>query len=252
MGMLAGRVAVVTGGGQGIGQGIARALTREGMHAIVVDRDAAAADDTVAQLAELGTEGISVVGDVSDPTLADRAVGAAVSTFGRLDALVNGAQAMRSGVPFEEHTDADFELAISTGLWGAFRFMRAAFPHLRERGGSIVNIVSSAGTHGLPGFAGYAAAKEGIRGLTKVAANEWGSFEIRVNAISPQATSAAVGAYFDAHPDRREAKLAHRPIKRDGDAEADIGRTVVFLVGPDSRYITGVTLMVNGGLTIMP
>jgi NAD(P)-dependent dehydrogenase (short-subunit alcohol dehydrogenase family) len=222
------------------------------MHVVVVDRDARSADVAAAELAELGTEGLSVVGDVGDPLLPERAVATAVSTFGRLDALVNGAQAMRSGVPFEEHTDADFELAVSTGLWGAFRFMRAAFPHLRERGGSIVNIVSSAGTHGLPGFAGYAAAKEGIRGLTKVAANEWGPFEIRVNAISPQATSAATEAYFAAHPDRREEKLARRPIKRDGDAEADIGRTVVFLVGPDSRYITGVTLMVNGGLTIMP
>ena len=252
MGMLAGQVAVVTGAGQGIGRGIARALAREGMHTVVVDRDGSSADATVAQLAELGTNGVRVVGDVSDPMLADRAVGVAVSTFGRLDALVNGAQAMRSGVPFEEHTDADFELAVSTGLWGAFRFMRAAFPHLREQGGSIVNIVSAAGTHGLPGFAGYAAAKEGIRGLTKVAANEWGPFEIRVNAISPQATSAAAETYFDAHPDRRAAKLALRPIKRDGDAEADIGRTVVFLLGPDSRYITGVTLMVNGGLTIMP
>jgi NAD(P)-dependent dehydrogenase (short-subunit alcohol dehydrogenase family) len=252
MGTIEGHVAIVTGGAQGIGRGIARALGREGVHVVVVDRDGAVAEDTVAQLAELGTKGISVIGDVSDPALADRAVDVAASTFGRLDALVNGAQAMRNGVPFAEHTDADFDLAISTGLWGAFRFMRAAFPELRKQGGSIVNIVSSAGTHGLAGFAGYAAAKEGIRGLTKVAANEWGPHEIRVNAISPQATSAAAEAYFDAHPERRAEKLAQRPIKRDGDAEADIGRTVVFLVGPDSRYITGVTLMVNGGLTIMP
>jgi NAD(P)-dependent dehydrogenase (short-subunit alcohol dehydrogenase family) len=252
MEMLADRVCVITGAAQGIGRGIARAVAREGMHAVVVDRDSAGAADTVAQLGELGSSAVAVVGDVSDPSLAEEAVATAMSTFGRLDALVNGAQAMRNDVPFEEHTDADFELAISTGLWGAFRFMRAAFPHLRVRGGSIVNIVSSAGTHGLAGFAGYAAAKEGIRGLTKVAANEWGPFEIRVNAISPQATSAAAEAYFDAHPERREAKLAQRPIKRDGDAEADIGRTVVFLLGPDSRYITGVTLMVNGGLTIMP
>ena len=252
MGSLTGRVGVVTGGGQGIGRGIARALAREGMHVAVVDRDAQSADETVAQLAELGTPGLAVAGDVGDADLADRTIDATLAAYGRLDALVNGAQAMRNGVPFAEHTDADFDLAISTGLWGAFRFMRAAFVPLRERGGSIVNIVSSAGTHGLAGFAGYAAAKEGIRGLTKVAANEWGPFEIRVNAISPQATSAAAEEYFDAHPERRDAKVAMRPIKRDGDAEADIGRTVVFLVGPDSRYITGVTLMVNGGLTIMP
>jgi NAD(P)-dependent dehydrogenase (short-subunit alcohol dehydrogenase family) len=252
MGILDGRVAIVTGAGQGIGRGIAVALAREGTNVVVVDRDASAATSVVAELKALGLDGLAVGGDVSDPDLAARTVALTSATYGRLDALVNGAQAMTSGLPFHEHTDADFDLALSTGLWGAFRFMRACFPLLSMRGGSIVNIVSSAGTHGLPGFAGYAAAKEGIRGLTKVAANEWGVHEIRVNALSPQATSSTAEAYFDAHPERREAKLAQRPIKRDGDAESDIGRTVVFLVGPDSRFITGITLMVNGGLTIMP
>jgi len=252
MGVLSGLSGIVTGGGDGIGRGIGIALGREGMSLAIVDRDGAMAARTVAELEQLGVEAVAVVGDVSDPNLADRTVAIATERFGRVDALINGAQAMRSGLPFQDHADADFDLAISTGLWGAFRFMRACYPALAVRGGSIVNIVSSAGTHGLPGFAGYAAAKEGMRGLTKVAANEWGPVEIRVNAISPQATSAASEEYFAAHPDRRAAKLAQRPIKRDGDAERDIGRTVVFLVSPDSRFITGVTLMVNGGLTIMP
>jgi NAD(P)-dependent dehydrogenase (short-subunit alcohol dehydrogenase family) len=252
MGTLDGRVGIVTGGGQGIGRGIALALAKEGMAVVVVDRDAAATEATIGELRTFVPSCLGVVGDVSDAELSDRAVATTLDATGRVDALVNGAQAMRSGVPLQEHSDADFDLALSTGLWGAFRFMRACFAPLSVRGGSIVNIVSSAGTHGLAGFAGYAAAKEGIRGLTKVAANEWGVHEIRVNALAPQATSSATEAYFAAHPERLAAKLAQRPIKRDGDAEQDIGRTVVFLVGPDARFITGTTLMVNGGLTIMP
>lgn len=252
MALLEGTAGMVTGGGQGIGRGIAIALAKEGMHLVVVDRDEASAHRVCGELNDLGVVALPVLGDVADATLAARTVDTALASLGRLDALVNCAQAMRSGLPLQDHTDDDFDLAISTGLWGAFRFMRACYEPLAVRGGAIVNIVSSAGTHGLAGFAGYAAAKEGIRGLTKVAANEWGPDEIRVNALAPQATSAATEAYFAEHPERQAAKLALRPLKRDGDAEHDIGRTVVFLVGPDSRFITGATLMVNGGLTIMP
>lgn len=252
MGLLDGMAGIVTGAGRGIGRGIAHALAREGMNVVLVDLDGATARATAREIAELGVGARTVVGDVNDPTVAPAAVAVAVRAFGRLDALVNNAQAMRSGVPFEQHTDDDFELALATGLWGTFRFMRASLPALAERGGAVVNVASAAGTHGFPGFAGYAAAKEGIRGLTKVAANEWGAHGIRVNAICPQASSPASDAYFAEHPERRAAKLAQRPIKREGDAEGDIGRTVVFLVGPDASFVTGATLMVNGGLTIMP
>jgi NAD(P)-dependent dehydrogenase (short-subunit alcohol dehydrogenase family) len=250
--VLAHRAGIVTGAGQGIGRGIALALAREGMHIAVVERDPDTAASAGKEIGDLGVDCLVLVGDVSDGAFVERAVADTVLRFGRLDALVNNAQAMRSGLPFEEHTDADFDLALRTGLWGAFRFMRAGFPALAREGGSIVNIASSAGTHGLAGFAGYATAKEGIRGLTKFAANELGKHGIRVNAICPQAASPTSVAFFAEHPERQEAKLAARPIKRDGDAEADIGRAVVFLAGPDSTFITGATLMVNGGLTIMP
>jgi NAD(P)-dependent dehydrogenase (short-subunit alcohol dehydrogenase family) len=252
VGALDGQVGIVTGAGQGIGRGISLALAREGMAVVLVDRDADAANSVAHELEGVGGRALAVPGDVREPDLADRTVERVLAAFGRIDALVNGAQGMRSGVPFEEHADADLELALSTGLWGTFRFMRACFEPLSVRGGAIVNIVSAGGTHGFPGLAGYAAAKEGIRGLTKVAANEWGVHQIRVNAIAPQAMSPTAAEFFAAHPERLQEKLAQRPIKRDGDAELDIGRTVVFLVGPDSGFITGVTLMVNGGLTLMP
>ena len=125
---------------------------------------------------------VPVIGDVGREATAEEACGVAETSQGHLEILVNCAQAMVSGVPLVDHSDEDFNLALSTGLWGAFRFMRRSLPLLAVNGGSVVNIVSSAGTHGLAGFAGYAAAKEGIRGLTKVAANEWGSLGIRVQS----------------------------------------------------------------------
>jgi NAD(P)-dependent dehydrogenase (short-subunit alcohol dehydrogenase family) len=252
MGVLNGKVAVVTGGAQGIGKGIVVALAKEGAHVVITDVAKETLLQTVTEVEGLGVRATPVIGDIGLATTAPEAVRAAESEHGRLDILVNCAQAMVSGVPFQDHSDADFDLALGTGLWGAFRFMREAYPLLSINGGSIVNIVSSAGTHGLSGFAGYAAAKEGIRGLTKVAANEWGPVGIRVNALSPQANTPKTDAYFKEHPERHAEKLAQRPIRRDGDAEKDIGRSVVFLVGPDSGFITGNTLMVNGGLTIMP
>jgi 2-hydroxycyclohexanecarboxyl-CoA dehydrogenase len=252
MGVLDRQVAIVTGGAQGIGRGISRALAKEGAQIVIVDIEKGQAVETAREIEGLGVGCTPVVGDVGFESTAEDACRSAADAHGRLDILVNCAQAMVSGVPFQEHSDADFELAINSGLWGAFRFMRRAFPLLSVNGGGIVNIVSSAGTHGLAGFAGYGAAKEGIRGLTKVAANEWGPFGIRVNALSPHANTPKTDAYFKEHPERHQEKLAQRPIRRDGDPEHDIGRSVVFLVGPDSGFITGVTLMVNGGLTIMP
>jgi NAD(P)-dependent dehydrogenase (short-subunit alcohol dehydrogenase family) len=252
MSVLKDKVAIVTGGAQGIGKGIATALAKEGAHLVIVDLRPDKISEAESEISSLGVRVHSVAGDVRLPESAESACEVAENEHGRLDILVNCAQGMVSGVPFQEHSDSDFDLAISTGLWGAFRFMRRSYPLLAAQGGAIVNVVSSAGTHGLPGFAGYAAAKEGIRGLTKVAANEWGPAGIRVNAICPQANTATSDAFMQQNPGRQSEKLARRPIKRDGDPETDIGRTVVFLVGPDSGFITGVTLMVNGGLTIMP
>jgi NAD(P)-dependent dehydrogenase (short-subunit alcohol dehydrogenase family) len=252
VGVLTGKAAIVTGAAQGIGRGIATALAKEGCDTILVDLQQDAVRQTANEIEALGLRCIPIAGSVGDQDVVDAATKAAADELGRLDVLVNNAQALRPGIRIEDYTDADFELCLSSGLWGAFRFMRAGYPLLSRQGGSIVNIVSSAGTHGLAGFAGYAAAKEGMRGLTKVAALEWGPAGIRVNAICPQAPTPETVAYLEANPERRQEKAARRPIQREGDPEADAGRTVVFLAGPDSGFITGTTIMVNGGLTIMP
>ena len=223
------------------------------MHVAVVDRDAQSADETVEQLAELGTPGLAVAGDVGDADLADRTVDAALAAYGRLDALVNGAQAMRNGVPFAEHTDADFDLAISTGLWGAFRFMRAAFAPLREprridRQHRVVggNPRSRRVRRVRRRQGGHPRADEGGRQRVGPVRDP------RQRDLPAGHVGGRRGVLRRPSRAARRPRWRMRPIKRDGDAEADIGRTVVFLVGPDSRFITGVTLMVNGGLTIMP
>jgi NAD(P)-dependent dehydrogenase (short-subunit alcohol dehydrogenase family) len=252
VGSLDGKSTIITGGAQGIGFGIAAALAKEGSNIVLVDLQEGLIRESARKIAGLGVRCLPVAGDVNDESTVQAAVSAADQEFGRLDALVNNAQALRSGIRIADYQDEDFALALNSGLWGAFRFLRASHPLLARQGGAVVNIVSSAGTHGLAGFAGYAAAKEGIRGLTKTAALEWGTDNIRVNAICPQAPTPKTMAYLEEHPERRNAKKSQRPIAREGDAERDAGRAVVFLVGPDSEFITGTTLMVNGGLTIMP
>lgn len=252
MAVLEGRVAIVTGAGRGIGRGTAFALAKEGSALVLVDLDEETVSATGEDLRGLGAEVETLVGDVGSQALVDETVARAKDTFGRVDVLVNNAQAVTPGLLFEEHEDSDLEMNLGTGLWGTFRFMRACFPEMRERGGRIVNIASAAGTHGMAGFAAYAAAKEGIRGLTKVAATEWGPYGINVNAICPQAATEKALAYYESRPGLHQEQIEKRAIRRDGDPEGDIGRTIVFLAGPDSGFITGATIMVNGGANIMP
>ena len=188
-GVLDGRVAIVTGAGRGIGRGIAEALAEAGATLAVIDRDADSVEETASLLVATGATAAAFGCDVSDREQVFDTVAAVVDQFGSLSILVNNAQALRAQVSFMDHTPDDFALALNSGLWGTFHCMQAAFPHLCVAGGAVINLGSSAGTHGLPGLSGYAAAKEGIRGLTKVTAIEWGEHGITVNAICPSAAS---------------------------------------------------------------
>lgn len=134
---------------------------------------------------------------------------------------------------------------------GTFHFMQACLPFLKERGGHVVNVASAAGLTGYAGWASYAAAKEGIRGLTKVAANEWGPHRINVNVICPAAATESFESWGTANPALRDAMLSQIPLGRMGDPEIDIGRAVVFLSSDESAYVTGMTMMVDGGQTIL-
>ncbi|MEU7550900.1 SDR family oxidoreductase [Streptomyces sp. NPDC044571] len=247
---LADRTALVTGGGQGIGRGIALALAAEGARVAIAGRTAGTLEGVVREIEERGARGLAVVGDVGRPEDVERMVQETAEAFGGLDILVNNAQSLVQR-PLADTTVEDVELAYRSGPLGTFHAMRAALPHLKRRGGSIVNLASSAALVGQEGFASYAMAKEAIRGLTRVAAREWGPYDIRVNVICPVSLSPGAAAYFEAHPEAHAKVLSEIPLGRLGDAETDIGRAVVSLADDGMRYLTGATLVLEGGRTIV-
>lgn len=249
-GPLDGKVAIVTGV-RGIGAGVAGALAAAGACVAVADVDGQHAEATAAALG--GSErALPLTCDVSDRAQVDATVAAVAGWRGRVDVLVNCAQWVRADVPLLELSADDLARTLGSGLWGTFHFMQACHPYLRIRGGAIVNFGSSAGTHGQRGLGGYAAAKEGIRGLSRVAALEWGGDGITVNVISPSVMTPSARTWARENPGAYQAIVASRAVPREGDALADIGAAVVFLAGPGATFITGETLMVNGGATLRP
>lgn len=248
---LSGKTAIVTGAGRGIGAGIAEALLEAGASVIAVDVDPDTVSATATRLSAIGSC-IYKVCDVADRPAVDSVVNSAVEAFGSIDVLVNDAQAVRPDVPLAELTTEDFELTLNSGLWGTFNFMQSCYPHMVGRAAAVINFASSSGTHGQAGLGAYAATKEAIRGLSRVAAIEWGKDGITVNVICPAHLSPASKQWAQANPDLYQAILSRRAISRDGDPVEDIGSTVVFLSGDGARFITGETLMVNGGGTMRP
>jgi len=245
---LTGKTAIVTGGGRGVGFGIARALADEGASVLITGRTAEtltrAADD-IREATGARIETLAAVSGVRAD--ADRTIAFAVERFGQLDILVNNAQSTFSGIPLDKATDAQIEETLGSGLMGTIHHMQAAFPHLRTRGGSIVNIGSNAGAVGRAGMAVYGAAKEGIRGLSRSAARDWGAHGIRVNVVSPASLTDSAKKFAADFPEEADALIAGIPLGRLGDPLEDIGRAVAFLASADAQYITGQTISINGG-----
>ncbi|WP_420753725.1 SDR family NAD(P)-dependent oxidoreductase [Rhodococcus sp. O3] len=241
---LAGKVAIVTGGAGGIGRGIVRAFTKEGAKVLFVDVDATAG---AALEDELGSSTARFLeADISEEASADRIVAAAVDAFGKIDVLVNNAHASRQA-PLLETTQEMLDLSFGTGFYPTFRLMKAAHAQLAANRGSVINFASGAGIEGNVTQSSYAAAKEAIRAISRVAANEWAADDINVNIISPLALTEGVQAYIEANPGVERALLSKTPLGRFGDPESDIGRVAVFLASEDASYMTGQTLMVDGG-----
>lgn len=241
MNRLDGKVALVTGGGQGVGLGIARAMSAAGARVVLVDREAARAEQAAAAIGGLG-----LGGDVVSPPDARECVEATVRHFGRLDVLVNNAHQV-IGQPILDVTDESLETVYATGFLGTFNFMQAARPRL-GRGASVINIVSSVMLKtDTSGFALYAATKTAIRSLTRTVACEWGRDGIRVNALSPQTQSPAWADWSAANPERAAKILSEIPLGRVGDAERDVGPVAVFLASDAARYVTGSLVLADGG-----
>jgi NAD(P)-dependent dehydrogenase (short-subunit alcohol dehydrogenase family) len=247
---LEGQVALITGAGQGVGLGIARSFAAEGARLVITGRDAAKLDRAAGELSKSGTEVLTVPGDVRQRASAERNVAAALERYGQLDILVNNAQSSVPGTPLEAIDDATIMMTLESGLLGTLYHMQAVFPHMKERGGSIVNFGSRTGVIGEAGFGIYGATKEGIRGLSRVAAREWGQYGIRVNVICPAAMSEAAEKYLAEHPKEAEHYRSLIALRRFGDPVTDIGPIVVFLASPDARYVTGQTINAEGGMTM--
>ncbi|WP_203228065.1 SDR family NAD(P)-dependent oxidoreductase [Roseovarius dicentrarchi] len=237
------QVVIVTGGAAGIGGAITAELVRRGAQVVAVDLDGEAG----AGMAGAHPEQIAFLkGDISDGQIARDAVALAVERFGKLTGLVNNAHASRQK-PLLDHTPEDWALSFDTGLYGTLNFMQAAHPELVKTGGAIVNFGSGAALDGQKNQASYAAAKEAIRGLSRVAANEWASDGIRVNIVCPLALTDGVANWKKAHPDQYDEVAAKVPLGRFGDPQKDVAPVVAFLLGADSQYMTGQTVMADGG-----
>ena len=176
----------------------------------------------------------------------------AMEAFGRIDVLINNAQASASGVPLADHTTDQFNLAMYSGLYATFYYMKASYPYLKETKGSVINFASGAGLFGNFGQCAYAAAKEGIRGLTRVAATEWGKDGINVNIVCPLAWTAQLENFEKAYPEAFKANVHMPPMGHYGDSELEIGRVCVQLASPDFKYMTGETLTLEGGMGQRP
>lgn len=241
---LDGKSAIVTGGASGIGGAITKLFVARGARVVIVDLQEEAGE---ALAGELGDAVVFLRGDVSDRNVADTAVATAVERFGSLDVLVNNASVSRQK-PFEEQTDDDWNLAMDTGLYATRNFMLAALPELKRTGNAcVINFGSGAGLNGQPNQASYAATKEAIRGLSRVAANEWAEFNIRVNVVCPMALTAGVVQWAQARPEQYAQSAAAVPLGRFGDPDRDVAPIVAFLASDDARYMTGQTVMADGG-----
>jgi 2-hydroxycyclohexanecarboxyl-CoA dehydrogenase len=241
-----GKVIIVTGSGRGVGKGMALHLGKGGARVVVAEWKEHLLSETCAELTDLGVENLGVVCDIQHKDQIDAMVAQTVERFGRVDALVNNAQTFRPLAPIAEVSEEDVDVFYTSGVKGSLWAMQAVYPHMKAQGwGRIVNFASSMGITGGTGFGAYNASKEAIRAITRTAAREWGADGITVNAIAPAAAT---------HKGESATKsegyrifVENCPMKRQGDPELDIGPLAWFLCSDACRYLTGHTLMADGG-----
>lgn len=249
MKLLENKIALITGAGGGIGEGVARYFVSQGAAVVIAELDETQGETVASDLRNKGGQALFSRTDVSDKSSVENAIQAAVSHFGGIDILVNNAFAPTPNVKLEEKTDEMLHKTLNTTVWAAWWAMKAAFPHMCQRGGgSIINFYSIDTEIGAWLHGDYNTAKSAILGLTRSAAAEWGRFNIRANAIAPTAMGATFHKLASENPGFEERSAAMRPLGRCGEPEADIGPVVAFLASDMSRFVTGESIHVDGGL----
>lgn len=242
---LEGKVALITGGAQGIGRAIALTFGRQGAKVAISDINLERCVETCREVESLGAEALAIGGSVADAKAAEAMVEQAVERFGGLDILVNNAGITRDGVLLRMKEE-DWDSVMAVNLKGAFHCTKTALRFfLKRRGGKIINIASVTGEMGNAGQSNYAASKAGLIGFTKSVAREYASRNIQVNAVAPGFIDTAMS---QAIPQKdREFLIKQIPMERLGSA-ADVAEAVLFLASPAADYITGQVLNVNGGM----
>ncbi len=248
-GPLEGRVVLVTGAGGGVGMGIALACADAGASVVIAARRTETGDPVAAEIAARGGRASSIRCDVTRAHDVHDAVGAAVERFGGLDCMVHNALApVGEPRPITEVDDDTFRSMMGTAVRASYLCAAAAYPHLAARRGSLILVSSAAGVEGSPYLPAYGMVKAAQRGLAKSLAQEWGPAGVRVNCIGPVAMTPAMEVVAETSPVFTDGLLIGRtPLRRIGDPETDIGPVAVFLASDQARYMTGQTLMVDGG-----
>ncbi len=253
MGRLDNRVVIVTGGALGIGKAYCEGLAGEGAKVVVADINTSAADELVRSLGDAGHDAMTVTVDVSNPQQTDNMAQATIDRYGRIDALINNAAvfqrpAMTRG-PFDQISVEEWDRLMAVNVRGTFLCARAVTPQMKQQGeGSIINISSGTVHFGAALAAHYVASKAGVIGFTRVLARELGPFNIRCNAIAPGLTI-SVDDPDEARLEGDRQRMQARSIKRT-ELPTDLVGTAIFLCSPDSAFMTGQTLAVDGGATM--
>jgi NAD(P)-dependent dehydrogenase (short-subunit alcohol dehydrogenase family) len=267
MGNFNNKTVIITGGGRprplsdgragSIGYGIATAFAKEGANIAITGRNVQKLEEAKEELERLyGIKVLCCQADVNagedSEEVVKKAVAEVVKEFGGVDVLINNAQASASGVKLADTTADQFNLALYSGLFATFYYMKACYPYLKESRGSVINFASGAGLFGNFGQSAYAAAKEGIRGLSRVAATEWGPDGINVNVVCPLAWTSMLEGWSQANPEAFKANVHMPPMGHYGDSELEIGRVCVQLASPDFKYMSGETITLEGGMGQRP
>ena len=247
------KVVLITGAYGGIGEGLVKSFLKNDYDVIATGRREEELVKLQARLKEEMDKDITIITvDGGSELEVKVAMDVVKEKFGRLDCVINNAQASKSGLMLVEHSKEDFDLAINSGLYASFFFMKYAYPLLKESKGSVINFASGAGLFGKVAQSSYAAAKEGIRGMSRVAATEWGPDGIRVNVICPLVMTPKLEAWRSSYPEAYEKTIKDIPMGRMADPEGDIGSLCVFLASDNASYITGETFTIQGGSGLRP